>query len=255
MSLEDASTVEQIFEQPASAALKHRYDYCAGCGHGITIRLIAEVLDEMELRERTIGVLGVGCYSTQPVTFDFDCQLALHGRAPAMATAVKRLLPDRLVFTVQGDGDLAAIGTTEIVHAATRGELFTTLLLNNANFGETGGHLAPTTVLGQRTPSSPQGRSVAEHGWPTKITEMLALLDGASYVARVAVNKPTNVMRAKAAIKKAFEVQLSGQGFSMVEVLTACPSGWRLTPVEAHEWIDEVLTKTYPLGELKKAAQ
>ncbi|MDP6353075.1 MAG: thiamine pyrophosphate-dependent enzyme [Alphaproteobacteria bacterium] len=247
--------MEQIFEQPASAALEHRYDYCAGCGHGITIRLIAEVLDELELRERTIGVLGVGCYSTNPVTFDFDCQLALHGRAPAMATAVKRLLPDRLVFTLQGDGDLAAIGTTEIVHAAMRGDCFTTLLLNNANFGETGGHLAPTTLVGQRTPSSREGRNVAEHGYPTRITEMLALLDGASYVARVAVHKPTNVLRARAAIKKAFQVQLSGQGFSMVEVLTACPSGWRLTPVEAHAWIDEVQTKTYPLGELKKAAQ
>lgn len=247
--------MEQIFEQTASAALEHRYDYCAGCGHGITIRLIAEVLDELGLRERTVGVLGVGCYSTNPVTFNFDCQLALHGRAPAMATAVKRMLPDRLVFTLQGDGDLAAIGTTEIIHAATRGERFTTILLNNANFGETGGHLAPTTLIGQRTPSSRQGRSAEEHGYPTRITEMLALCDGASYVTRVAVSKPTYVMRTKAAIKKAFEVQLSGQGFSMVEVLTACPSGWRMTPVESHDWINDVQTKTYPLGVLKEAAQ
>lgn len=246
--------MDQIFAQPTSTALEHRYDYCAGCGHGITIRLIAEVIDELGLREATIGVLGVGCYSTSPVTFNFDCQLALHGRAPAMATAVKRLLPDRLVFTMQGDGDLAAIGTTEIVHAATRGERFTTLLLNNANFGETGGHLAPTTLLGQRTPSSPQGRDAEQHGYPTRITEMLSLLDGVTYVARVAVSKPTNVMRAKAAIKKAFQVQLSGQGFSLVEVLTACPSGWRLTPVESLQWIDEVQAETYPLGELKRVA-
>jgi 2-oxoglutarate ferredoxin oxidoreductase subunit beta len=171
-----------------------------------------------------------------------------------MATAVKRLLPDRLVFTMQGDGDLAAIGTTEIVHAATRGERFTALLLNNANFGETGGHMAPTTVIGQRTPSTPNGRDPEIHGYPTRITEMLALLDGARYVARVALDKPANIMRAKGAIKKAFEVQLSGQGFTMVEILTACPSGWRMTSVEALKWMSEVQMKTYPIGELKGAA-
>ena len=246
--------MQQVFQQPAAAALQGRYDYCAGCGHGITIRLVAEVIDELGLREQTIGVLGVGCYSTNPVTFNFDCQLALHGRAPAMATAVKRLLPDHLVFTMQGDGDLAAIGTTEIIHAATRGERFTTLLLNNANFGETGGHMAPTTLLGQRTPSTPQGRDAGQHGYPTRITEMLTLLDGVFYVARVALSKPTNVMRAKTAIKKAFQVQLAGQGFSLVEILTACPSGWRLSPVEALQWMDTVQTKTYPLGELKAVA-
>jgi 2-oxoglutarate ferredoxin oxidoreductase subunit beta len=241
----------QVFSQPRSTALENRYDYCAGCGHGISIRLVAEVIDEMELRERTVCIQGVGCYSTNPVTFDFDSQYALHGRAPAMATAVKRVLPDRLVFTFQGDGDLAAIGTTEIVHAAQRGERFTTIMLNNSNFGETGGHMAPTTVVGQRTPSSPKGRDPEMHGYPTRITEMLTLLDGVKYVARVAVNKPANIMRAKAAIRRAFEVQLSGVGFSMVEVLTACPSGWRLTPVEALRWMDEVQAKTYPLGELK----
>lgn len=243
--------MDQVFTQTTSAALQNRYDYCAGCGHGITIRLLAEVIDELGLREQTIGVLGVGCYSTNPVTFNFDCQFALHGRAPAMATAVKRLLPDRLVFTMQGDGDLAAIGTTEIVHAATRGERFTTFLLNNANFGETGGHMAPTTVIGQRTPSTPKGRDPDVDGYPTRITEMLALLDGAKYVARVALDKPAHIIRAKGAIKKAFQVQLSGQGFSMVEILTACPSGWRLTPVEALKWMGEVQAKTYPLGELK----
>jgi 2-oxoglutarate ferredoxin oxidoreductase subunit beta len=241
----------QVFQQTTSAALQHRYDYCAGCGHGTSIRLVSEVIDELGLREQTVGVLGVGCYSTNPVTFDFDCQLALHGRAPAMATAVKRLLPDRLVFTMQGDGDLAAIGTTEIVHAATRGERFTTLLLNNANFGETGGHMAPTTLLGQRTPSTPQGRDPDLHGYPTRITEMLALLDGVVYVARVTLTKPTNVMRARAAIKRAFQIQLEGRGFSLVEVLTACPSGWRLTPVESLRWMDDVQAKTYPVGELK----
>jgi 2-oxoglutarate ferredoxin oxidoreductase subunit beta len=246
--------MDQVFKQSGATALEHRYDYCAGCGHGISIRLVAEVIDEMQMREKTICVHGVGCYSTNPVTFNFDSQYALHGRAPAMATAVKRLLPDRLVFTFQGDGDLAAIGTTEIVHAATRGERFTTLMLNNSNFGETGGHMAPTTLVGQRTPSTPNGRDPEVHGYPTKITEMLALLDGAKYVARVAVNKPANIMRAKAAIRKAFEVQLSGEGFSMVEILTACPSGWRLTPVESLKWMDEVQTKTYPLGELKAPA-
>jgi 2-oxoglutarate ferredoxin oxidoreductase subunit beta len=246
--------MDQVFKQTPSAALENRYDYCAGCGHGISIRLVAEVIDEMGLAGRTICVHGVGCYSTNPVTFMFDSQYALHGRAPAMATAVKRLLPDRLVFTFQGDGDLAAIGTTEIVHAATRGERFTTLMLNNANFGETGGHMAPTTLLGQRTPSSPKGRDPDVHGHPTKITEMLALLDGVVYAARVAVNKPANIMRARAAIKKAFQIQLEGRGFSMVEILTACPSGWRMTPVESLKWMDDVQTKTYPLGELKAPA-
>jgi 2-oxoglutarate/2-oxoacid ferredoxin oxidoreductase subunit beta len=246
--------MEQVFKQTASAALEHRYDYCAGCGHGISIRLVAEVIDELKLQERTICVHGVGCYSTNPVVFNVDSQYALHGRAPAVATAVKRLLPDRLVFTFQGDGDLAAIGTTEIVHAAQRGERFTTLMLNNANFGETGGHMAPTTLVGQRTPSTPTGRDPQVHGYPTRITEMLALLDGVKYVARVAVNKPANILRARAAIKKAFEVQLAGAGFSMVEVLTACPSGWRLTPVESLKWMEDVQTKTYPLGELKVAS-
>jgi 2-oxoglutarate ferredoxin oxidoreductase subunit beta len=216
---------------------------------------VAEVIDEVvALRERTVGVLGVGCYSTNPVTFSFDCQLALHGRAPAMATAVKRLLPDRLVFTMQGDGDLAAIGTTEVVHAATQGERFTTILLNNANFGETGGHMAPTTLIGQRTPSSPRGRDPEVHGYPTRITEMLALLDGVGHVARVAVNKPPTSCGRAAPSGRAFEHQLSGRGFSFVEILTACPSGWRLSPVESLRWMDEVQTKTYPLGELKVPA-
>ncbi len=244
----------QVFQQARTAALEHRYDYCAGCGHGITIRLVAEVIDELGIGERTICVHGVGCYSTNPVTFNVDSQYALHGRAPAMATAVKRLLPDRLVFTFQGDGDLAAIGTTEIVHAAMRGERFTTLMLNNANFGETGGHMAPTTLVGQRTPSTPNGRDPAVHGHPTRITEMLALLDGVAYATRVAVNKPANIMRAKAAIRRAFDIQQAGLGFSIVEILTACPSGWRLTPVEALKWIDDVQSKTYPLGDLKAPA-
>lgn len=243
--------MDLVFRQTPSAALEHRYDYCSGCGHGLSIRLVAEVVDELGLREQTICIQGVGCYSTNPVTFNFDCQYALHGRAPAMATAVKRLLPDRLVFTFQGDGDLAAIGTAEIVHAAQRGERFTAIMLNNSNFGETGGHLAPTTVLGQRTPSSPGGRDPDVHGYPTRITEMLALLDGVRYVARVAVNKPVNIGRARSAIRKAFQVQLRGLGFSFVEILTACPSGWRLSPLEAIRWMDEVQMKTYPLGELK----
>jgi 2-oxoglutarate ferredoxin oxidoreductase subunit beta len=243
--------MDRVFAQTASAALEHRYDYCAGCGHGLAIRLVAEVVDELGLRECTICIQGVGCYSTNPVTFNFDSQYALHGRAPAMATAVKRLLPDRLVFTFQGDGDLAAIGTTEIVHAAQRGERFTTIMLNNSNFGETGGHMAPTTLVGQRTPSTPDGRDPAVHGYPTRITEMLALLDGARYVARVAVNKPANIMRARGAVRKAFQVQQEGLGFSLVEILTACPSGWRLTPVEALQWMDEVQARTYPLGEIK----
>jgi 2-oxoglutarate/2-oxoacid ferredoxin oxidoreductase subunit beta len=248
------SGMEQVFRQPRSAALETTYEFCAGCGHGISLRLIAETIDELGLREDTIGVLGVGCYSTNSALFDFDCSFALHGRAPAMATAVKRLLPDRLVFTLQGDGDMTAIGTTEIVHAAMRGERFTAILLNNAGYGETGGQMAPTTLIGQRTPSTPHGRDVAVDGHPTRLTEMLAMLDGVGYATRVAVNKPANIARAKRAIRKAFDVQREGRGLSLVEVLTPCPSGWRMSPIDALRWIDDMQMKTYPIGDIKVPA-
>lgn len=248
------SIVEQklVFKQPESYALEERLDYCQGCGHGTSLRLVSEVIDEMGLREEAMVVLGVGCYSTNSVLFNFDSYWVTHGRAPAHATAVKRLRPDNLVFTLQGDGDCSSIGTTEIIHAASRGERFTAIMLNNSNFGETGGQLAPTSVLGQKTKSTAKGRDAILHGHPMRLPEMLATLDGVVYAARAALNSPANIGRAKKAIRKAFEIQQQGIGFGFLEILTACPSGWRLTPVEAMDWMKDVQIKTFPIGEIKE---
>lgn len=248
--------MKPVFSQPISIGLAsqptERLDYCSGCGHGTALRLIAEVVDEMALRDKTVAVLGVGCSTTNSVIFDFDSYWMTHGRAPAGATAIKRLRPSMNVFTLQGDGDLAAIGTTEIVHAAARGERFTTFMLNNSNYGETGGQLAPTTVVDQKTMSSEQGRDVDIHGHPIRIVEMLSTLDGVKYAERVAINTPPHIAKARKAIERAFRVQQEGTGFSIVEILTACPSGWRMSPVDAMTWMDEVQTKTFPLGVVKE---
>ncbi|MGE0386655.1 MAG: thiamine pyrophosphate-dependent enzyme [Gammaproteobacteria bacterium] len=244
--------IKQVFKQPESYALEERLDYCQGCGHGIALRLVSEVIDEMGLRENAMAVLGVGCYSTNSVLFNFDTYWVTHGRAPAHATAVKRLRPEHLVFTLQGDGDCAAIGTTEIVHAAGRGERFTTIMLNNSNYGETGGQLAPTTVLGQKTKSTARGRDAELHGQPIRLPEMLATMDSVVYCARGALNSPMNIGKAKKAIRAAFEIQRQGTGFGFVELLTACPSGWRLTPAEAMEWMKNVQSRTFPLGVIKE---
>jgi 2-oxoglutarate ferredoxin oxidoreductase subunit beta len=244
--------MKQVFKQSEAYALEERLDYCQGCGHGTSLRLVSEVVEEMGLRENAMAVLGVGCYSTNSVLFNFDSYWVTHGRAPAHATAVKRLRPDNLVFTLQGDGDCSAIGTTEIVHAAARGERFTTIMLNNSNYGETGGQLAPTTVLGQKTKSTAKGRDAGIHGHPLRLPEMLATLDGVVFATRVALNSPTNIGRAKKAIRRAFEIQLEGIGFGFVEILTACPSGWRMTPGDAMDWMKDVQSKTFPLGEIKE---
>ncbi len=227
--------------------------YCPGCTHGVAHRLVAEVLDELGVRERTIGVSPVGCSVFAYKYFNTDGAEAAHGRAPAMATGIKRIMPDRVVFTYQGDGDLAAIGIAEIVHAATRGENFTTIFINNAIYGMTGGQMAPTTLPGQRTTSSPVGRDVELTGFPIRMAELLSGAPGAAYVVRRSLHNVKEINRAKRAIKTAFEVQLAGLGFSMVELLSACPTGWKVTPPEAMDWIEQQMVPYYPLGDYKIA--
>ena len=246
--------MKKIFGRPQALTDKP-FHYCPGCTHGIIHRLIAEVIDELGIRDQSIGVAPVGCSVFAYDYFNLDMYEASHGRAPAVATGIKRVLKDRVVFTYQGDGDLAAIGTAEIVHAAARSENFTTVFVNNAVYGMTGGQMAPTTLLGQRTTTTPQGRSKELNGHPIKICEMLAALDGAAYIARVSVHNPVHVNKAKKAIKQAFEIQLSGKGFSLVEVLSACPTNWGLSPNEALKWLEENMIPYYPLGIFKAPAE
>lgn len=227
--------------------------YCPGCTHGVIHRLIAEVIDELGIRERTIGVAPVGCSVFIYNYFDTDFAEAAHGRAPAMATGIKRVLPDRIVFTYQGDGDLAAIGTAEIMHAAARGENITTIFVNNAIYGMTGGQMAPTTLPGMQTTSSPTGRDVELQGYPIRMSEVLAQLPGASYVVRRSVHDPGNINKTKKAIKTAFQVQLHQAGFSLVEVLSSCPTNWGVTPEAALKFIKERMIPYYPLGDYKVA--
>ncbi len=227
------------------------FHYCPGCHHGIIHRLVAEVIDELKVRDRTVGVMPVGCSVLAYDYFNFDTQEAAHGRAPAVATGVKRVHPDNVVFSYQGDGDLASIGCAEIVHAAARGEKITTVFVNNAIYGMTGGQMAPTSLPDQVTTTSPYGRKVESVGMPIKVCEMLSTLDGAKYIARVAVNNPANMAKAKAAIKKAFEVQLSGLGFAIVEVLSTCPTNWGMSPLEAVGWMEKNMMPYYPLGVFK----
>jgi len=225
--------------------------YCPGCTHGVAHRLVAEVLDEMNLRERTVGVASVGCSVFAYNYFDFDFVQAPHGRAPAMATGVKRVLPDRIVLSYQGDGDMISIGTAEIVHAAARGENITVIFINNANYGMTGGQMAPTTLPGQKTTSSPNGRDVETMGYPIRASEMLATLDGAGYIARRSLHDPKNIRMAKKAIRMAFETQARGMGFSMVELLSVCPTNWGMTPRQSLTWLEERMLPFYPLGDFK----
>ncbi|HBE78712.1 MAG TPA: 2-oxoglutarate oxidoreductase [Firmicutes bacterium] len=239
--------MEKIFGRPE--ALQDRVlSYCPGCTHGIIHRLVAEVIDELKVREKTIAVAPVGCAVTAYNFFNCDCQQAAHGRAPAVATAIKRVLPDRVVFTYQGDGDLASIGTAEIIHAANRGEQFTVIFVNNAIYGMTGGQMAPTTLPGQKTTTSPYGRDVKTAGYPIKMTEMLNTLEAPLFLARVSVHDPKNVNKAKEAIKKAFEAQIQGKGFAMVEVLSTCSTNWGMTPVEALKWLENNMIPQFPLG-------
>ena len=225
--------------------------YCPGCTHGIIHRLVAEVMDELGIRENTIGVAPVGCSVLAYEYFNCDMHEASHGRAPAVATGIKRTQPDKVVFTYQGDGDLASIGTAEIVHAAARGEKITTIFVNNAIYGMTGGQMAPTTLIGQKATTAPYGRDPQLQGYPVRVAEMLSTLTGAAYIARVTVNNPQNIRKAKAAIKKAFETQLAGKGFTLIEVLSTCPTNWGLSPLESLKWLEENMIPYYPLGEYK----
>lgn len=225
--------------------------YCPGCTHGIAHRLVMEVLDEKNLLGDTIGVAPIGCSILSHNYMNIDMCEAAHGRAPAVATGIRRAWPDKTVFTYQGDGDLASIGAGEIVHAAHRGEKFTTIFINNAIYGMTGGQMAPTTLIGQKSTTSVDGRKKEISGMPLRVAEMLATIDGAVFVERVALNTPANVRKAKAAIHKAFEVQEKRLGFSFVEVLSSCPTNWGLAPTEALKWLGENMIPYYPLGNLR----
>lgn len=243
-------TAQVVYSRPESLVDVPTH-YCPGCTHGVAHRLIAEVLDEMEIRERTIGVAPVGCSVFAYNYFNCDFVEAAHGRAPAMATGIKRVLPDRFVFTYQGDGDLASIGMAEIMHAAGRGENITVVFINNAIYGMTGGQMAPTTLPGQKTTSSPTGRDVEQAGFPLRMAEILSGLDGSGYIVRRSLHDPKNIRLAKKAIRMAFEVQKRGLGFAMVELLSTCPTNWGLTPQESLHWLEERMIPVYPLQDFK----
>ncbi|MFH0962714.1 MAG: thiamine pyrophosphate-dependent enzyme [Planctomycetota bacterium] len=236
-----------VYERPATLLAVPTH-YCPGCGHGIAHRLIAEVIAEQDLRGRIIGLAPVGCAVVAYNYLDIDMSEAAHGRTPAVATGLKRVHPDHIVFTYQGDGDLAAIGTAEIIHAANRGELITVIFINNAVYGMTGGQMAPTSILGQRTATSPEGRDKVREGCPIRVCELLSTLESAVYLERTSVSSPSSVRRTKRAIEKAFRCQEEKRGFSLVEILSPCPTYWRMAPVAAAKFVDEVMIKTFPLG-------
>ncbi|PWL41471.1 2-oxoglutarate oxidoreductase [Christensenella sp. MSJ-20] len=239
------------FEKP-KALTDAPFHYCPGCTHGIAHRLVAEAIDELGIQGKTIGIAPVGCAVFAYNYFNCDMQEASHGRAPAVATGIKRALPDRVVFSYQGDGDLASIGAAEIVSAAARGEKITVIFINNAIYGMTGGQMAPTTLLGQKTTTSPYGRNQDIQGYPIRMVEMLSQLDGVAYAERVSMHNYPNVLKAKKAVKKAFETQLAGKGFAIVELLSSCPTNWGKSPVEALKFIEEEMIPQYPLGVYKE---
>ncbi len=249
-TIEIPADMELVYEYPKSLTEAYMH-YCPGCTHGVIHRLVAEVLDELDVREKTIGIAPVGCSVLAYYYFDVDMAEAAHGRAPAMATGLKRVSPDKVVFTYQGDGDLASIGIAEIIYAANRGEMFTTIFVNNAIYGMTGGQMAPTTLPGQKTTSSPTGRDVETAGWPMKVAELLAVLPGSAYITRQAVLDVPGIRRTKKALKLAFQAQLEGLGFSMVEILSTCSTNWHMGPAEALEWAKEHMVPYYPLGDTK----
>jgi 2-oxoglutarate ferredoxin oxidoreductase subunit beta len=240
----------KTFQRPRSLYDRPTH-YCPGCTHGVAHRLIAEVIDELGIRGRTVGLAPVGCAVLMYDYISVDFQEASHGRAPAMATGIKRVRPDLIVFTYQGDGDLASIGMGEIVHAANRGERFTTIFINNAVYGMTGGQMAPTTLPGQRTTTSPFGRKTEETGMPIRMSELLASLATPAYITRQSLLKPKHINKAKKAVKQAFEYQIENRCFSFVELISTCPTNWGMTPVEAVKWAEEKLLEFYPLGLFK----
>lgn len=240
----------KTFKKPEALSDQHSH-YCPGCTHGVIHRLVAEVIDELGVRGRTVGIAPVGCAVLAYNYFTFDFQEAAHGRAPAMATGIKRVRPDLVVFTYQGDGDLASIGMGEIIHAANRGEKFTTIFVNNTVYGMTGGQMAPTTLPKQRTTTSPFGRNVEDVGMPIRVAELISSLDTPAYISRQAVIKPKYIVRAKKAIKKAFQYQLDARCFSLVELISNCPTNWGLTARESVTWAEENMLSYYKLGEFK----
>jgi len=251
--LADTQLQEEIVYTRPQALAETVTHYCPGCTHGVAHKLVAEVIDELGLRERTIGVAPVGCAVFAYNYFNVDFAEAAHGRAPAMATGIKRVLPERIVFTYQGDGDLASIGLSEITHCAARGENITVIFINNAIYGMTGGQMAPTTLPGQKTTSSPCGRDVETMGMPLRMAEMLAGMPGAAYVVRRSLHNVKEINRARKAIRTAFQVQQAGLGFALVELLSSCPTNWGLPPLEALKWIEAHMLPYYPLGDYKVA--
>ena len=245
--------MKKIYTRPKS--LKRAvFHYCPGCGHSIIHRLMCEVIDEMHLQDKVIGIPPPGCSVFAYHYFDVDMVESAHGRGAAVATGMKRAYPEAIVFTYQGDGDLAAIGTAETIHAANRGERITAIFINNAVYGMTGGQMAPTTLLDQKTTTTPFGREMRLEGYPIKMSEILALVEGSVYIERTAVNSPANIRKTKKAIQKAFQTQIDDLGFSLVEILSPCPTNWRMTPLESWQWVDNVMSKQFPLGVIKDIA-
>ena len=246
--------MKQIFGHPDSLT-QEATKYCGGCGHGVIHRIITQVIDEMGLREKAIITNPVGCAIFADLYFDFDSVQPPHGRTPAAATGIKRIRPDHLVICYQGDGDMAAIGTAEMIHAANRGEKFTTIFVNNAIYGMTGGQMAPTTLIGQKATTAPFGRdpNIAGMGYPIRVSELLSALDGTVYIARGAVNNAVNIRKTRQYIKKAFETQMSGKGSTIVEILSPCPTNWSMDPVQAVEWLEKNMIPVFPLGEIKNS--
>ena len=249
--MNSGTAFKKIFQRPISLK-KEPFRYCPGCGHSLIHRLIAECIDSLGIREHVIGIAPIGCAVFAYDYFNFDVLEVAHGRPPAAATGLKRVLPDRIIFSYQGDGDLAAIGTAEIIHAANRGENISVFFINNATYGMTGGQMAPTTLIGQKTSTTPSGREISSSGYPLRIAELLSTIEGTSYVARTSVDSVKNLLDTKKAIEKAFKYQMAGKGFSLVEMLSPCPVDWKLSPVEATSWIQEEMTAVFPLGTFKE---
>ena len=251
MTKEEIIKPENLVYKKPTLMNDNAMHYCPGCSHGVVHKLIAEVIEEMGMEDKTVGISPVGCAVFAYNYLDIDWQEAAHGRAPAVATAVKRLWPDRLVFTYQGDGDLACIGTAETIHALNRGENITIIFINNAIYGMTGGQMAPTTLVGMKSSTCPYGRDVELHGYPLKITEIAAQLEGTAYVTRQSVQSVPAIRKAKKAIRKAFENSMNGKGSNLVEIVSTCSSGWKMTPKKANKWMEEHMFPFYPLGDLK----
>jgi len=242
--------MKKVYTRPRSLK-RNPFHYCPGCGHSVIHRLITELIDEMNLQDKTIGIPPPGCSVFAYNYLDIDMAESAHGRGAAVATGMKRAFPEAIVFTYQGDGDLAAIGTAETIHAANRGENITAIFVNNAVYGMTGGQMAPTTLLDQKTTTTPYGRDNQIEGYPIRMSEIVAMVKGAAYVERTAVNSPANIRKTKRAIRKAFQVQIDNLGFSLVEILSPCPTNWKMSPLESWQWIDKEMTKEFPLGVIK----